>query len=152
MIYKRYTVEVNGQVLQVDLAKINNSLMHTLQDNGISFTEETLDQEREYDYYKDDEKMDKFLKDLIYLLYPELKENISKLNRIFKNLSKEFAKFNNIYLDEWFGLREGYTLVISFDYRDSFIPLYRYRYDEPLLGSVTEETKRLTDYIYKGFL
>lgn len=100
MIYKRYTVEVNGQVLSVELAKINNSLAHALRDNGILFTEEVLEQEREYDYYKDDEKMEKFLESLIYLLYPELKANISKLSRIVKNLGKEFAKFEK-YLCRW---------------------------------------------------
>lgn len=84
MIYKRYTVEVSGQVLSVELAKINNSLAHALQDSGIFFTEEVLEQEREYDYYKDNEKMEKFLESLIYLLYPELKENVSKLSRIVK--------------------------------------------------------------------
>ena len=50
MIYKRYTVEVNGQVLSVELAKINNSLAHALRDNGILFTEEVLEQEREYSF------------------------------------------------------------------------------------------------------
>lgn len=148
MIYKRYTVEVNGQVLSVDLAKINNSLAHALRDNGILFTEEVLEQEREYDYYKDDEKMEKFLESLIYLLYPELKANISKLSRIVKNLGKEFAQFENIYVDGRLSLTEGYSIVISFDYRASFIPLYRFKYDAPLLGSVIEETEKLANQIY----
>lgn len=148
MIYKRYTVEVNGQVLSVELAKINNSLAHALRDNGILFTEEVLEQEREYDYYKDDEKMEKFLESLIYLLYPELKANISKLSRIVKNLGKEFAKFENIYVDGRLSLTEGYSIVISFDYRDSFIPFYSFKYDAPLLGSVIEETEKFANQIY----
>ena len=148
MIYKRYTVEVNEQVLSVELAKINNSLAHALRDNGILFAEEVLNQEREYDYYKDNEKMEKFLESLIYLLYPELKANISKLSCIVKNLGKEFAKFENIYVDGRLSLTEGYSIVISFDYRDSFIPLYSFKYDAPLLGSVEEETKKFTSWIY----
>lgn len=147
MIYKRYTVEVNGQVLSVDLAKINNFLAHALQDNGILFTEEVLEQEREYDYYKDDEKMEKFLESLIYLLYPELKANISKLSRIVKNLGKEFAQFENIYVDGRLSLTEGYSIVISFDYRDSFISFYSFKYDAPLLGSVIEETEKFANQI-----
>lgn len=150
MIYKRYTVEVNGQVLSVELAKINNSLSHALRDNGILFTEEVLEQEREYDYYKDDEKMEKFLESLIYLLYPELKENISKLSRIVKNLSKEFAKIENIYIGERLSLDEGYSILISFDNRDSFIPLYSYKYDAPLLDSVVGETKKFAAQIYSS--
>lgn len=148
MIYKRYTVEVNGQVLSVELAKINNSLAHALRDNGILFTEEVLEQEREYDYYKDDEKMEKFLESLIYLLYPELKANISKLSRIVKNLGKEFAKFENIYVDGRLSLTEGCSIVISFDYRDSFISFYSFKYDAPLLGSVIEETEKFANQIY----
>lgn len=148
MIYKHYTVEVNGQVLSVELAKINNSLARMLQDGGILFTEEVLEQEREYDYYKDNEKMEKFLESLIYLLYPDLKANVSKLRRIVKNLSKEFAKFENIYIDARLSLGEGYTIVISFDYRDSFIPLYSFKYDAPLLGSVSEETEKFVNQIY----
>ena len=148
MIYKRYTVEVNGQVLSVELAKINNSLAHALRDNGILFTEGVLEQEREYDYYKDDEKMEKFLESLIYLLYPELKANISKLSRIVKNLGKEFAKFDNIYIGERLSLVEGYSILISFDNRDSFISLYSYKYDALLLGSVEGETKKFAAQIY----
>lgn len=148
MLYKRYTVEVSGQVLSVELAKINNSLAHTLRDNDILFTEEVLEQEREYDYYKDDETMEKFLESLIHLLYPKLKTNLSKLNRIVKNLSKEFSKFENICIDESLSLAEGYIIVISFDGRDSFIPLYSYRYDAPLLGSVEGETKKFANQIY----
>ncbi len=148
MIYKRYTVEVNGQVLSVELAKINNSLAHALRDNGILFTEEVLEQEREYDYYKDDEKMEKFLESLIYLLYPELKANVSKLSRIVKNLSKEFAKIENIYIGERLSLDEGYSILISFDNRDSFIPLYSYKYDAPLLDSVVGETNKFAAQIY----
>jgi hypothetical protein len=148
MIYKRYTVEVHGQVLSVELAKINNSLSHVLRDNGILFTEEVLEQEREYDYYKDDEKMEKFLESLIYLLYPELKANISKLSRIVKNLSKEFAKIENIYIGERLSLDEGYSILISFDNRDSFIPLYSYKYDAPLLDSVVGETNKFAAQIY----
>jgi hypothetical protein len=148
MIYKRYTVEVNGQVLSVELAKINNSLSHALRDNGILFTEEVLEQEREYDYYKDDEKMEKFLESLIYLLYPELKANISKLSRIVKNLSKEFSKIENIYIGERLSLDEGYSILISFDNRDSFIPLYSYKYDAPLLDSVVGETNKFAAQIY----
>lgn len=148
MIYKRYTVEVSGQVLSVELAKINNSLAHALQDSGIFFTEEVLEQEREYDYYKDNEKMEKFLESLIYLLYPELKANVSKLSRIVKNLSKEFAKFDNIYIGERLSLVEGYSILISFDNRDSFISLYSYKYDAPLLGSVEGETKKFAAQIY----
>ena len=148
MIYKRYTVEVNGQVLSVELAKINNSLSHALRDNGILFPEEVLEQEREYDYYKDDEKMEKFLESLIYLLYPELKANISKLSRIVKNLSKEFAKIENIYIGERLSLDEGYSILISFDNRDSFIPLYSYKYDAPLLDSVVGETNKFAAQIY----
>lgn len=148
MIYKRYTVEIDGQVLSVDLAKINTSLARTLRDTGIFFTEEVLEQERDYDYYKDDEKLEKFLESLIYLSYPELKANVSKLGRIVKNLSKEFSKFDNIYVGERLSLGEGYTIVISFDYRASFIPLYRFKYDAPLLGSVSEETEKFANQIY----
>lgn len=148
MIYKRYTVEVAGQVLTVDLAKINNSLAHTLQDNGIFFTEEVLEQEREYDYYRDDENSEKFLESLIYLLYPDLKTVRSKLDRIVKNLSKEFAKFDNIYIGERLSLGEGYSILISFDNKDSFISLYSYKYDAPLFGSVEGETKKFAAQIY----
>lgn len=148
MIYKRYIVEVNGQVLSVDLAKINNSLAHTLRDNGILFTEEVLNQEREYDYYRDDKNSERFLESLIYLLYPDLKTVRSKLDRIVKNLSKEFAKIENIYIGERLSLDEGYSILISFDSRDSFIPLYSYKYDVPLLGSVEGETKKFAAQIY----
>lgn len=148
MIYKRYTVEVSGQVLSVELAKINNSLARILRDGGISFTEEVLAQEREYDYYKDDEKMERFLESLIYLLYPDLKTVRSKLDRIVKNLSKEFAKFDSIYIGERLSLGEGYSILISFDNRDSFISIYSYKYDAPLLGSVEGETKKFAAQIY----
>ena len=148
MIYKRYTVEVNGQVLSVDLAKINNSLARGLRDNGILFTEEVLDQEREYDYYRDDKNSERFLESLIYLLYPDLKTVRSKLDHIVKNLSKEFAKIENIYIGERLSLDEGYSILISFDNRDSFIPLYSYKYDAPLLDSVVGETNKFAAQIY----
>ena len=148
MIYKRYTVEVNGQVLSVDLAKINNSLARRLRDNGILFTEEVLDQEREYDYYRDDKNSERFLESLIYLLYPDLKTVRSKLDHIVKNLSKEFAKIENIYIGERLSLDEGYSILISFDNRDSFIPLYSYKYDAPLLDSVVGETNKFAAQIY----
>lgn len=148
MIYKRYTVEVNGQVLSVDLAKINNSLARRLRDNGILFTEEVLDQEREYDYYRDDKNSERFLESLICLLYPDLKTVRSKLDHIVKNLSKEFAKIENIYIGERLSLDEGYSILISFDNRDSFITLYSYKYDAPLLDSVVGETNKFAAQIY----
>ena len=148
MIYKRYTVEVNGQVLSVELAKINNSLAHELRDNGILFTEEVLEQEREYDYYRDDKNSERFLESLIYLLYLDLKTVRSKLDHIVKNLSKEFAKIENIYIGERLSLDEGYSILISFDNRDSFIPLYSYKYDAPLLDSVVGETNKFAAQIY----
>lgn len=67
---------------------------------------------------------------------------------MLKNLSKEFAKFDNIYIGERLSLVEGYSILISFDNRDSFISLYSYKYDAPLLGSVEGETKKFAAQIY----
>ena len=113
------------------LSKINNFLAHGLRDKRNLFNGEGPGPEES----------------LSYLLYPELKANISKLSRIVKNLGKEFAKFENIYVDGRLSLTEGYSIVISFDYRDSFIPFYSFKYDAPLLGSVIEETEKFANQI-----
>lgn len=148
MIYKRYTVEINGQILSVDLATINNSVKKELKDNKISFTEIVLENERDYDYFKDTEKSEQFLESLTYLLHPNLKENMTKLNHIVEKLDKEFSKFENIYINHYLNLDDGFIISISFDYRDSFIPLYNFKYDKPLVNSVNEETEKLASYIY----
>lgn len=148
MLYKRYTVEVNGQILSVELAANDWYLREQLKDNNIPYIEEVFEKDKEYNYYGDHEKSEKFIESLVHLTYPELKSNLTKVQRIVKNLRKEFAKYDNIYFDENFSLSEGYSVVVSFDFRDSFVPLYSFKYGAPLLGSIAEETERFVAQIY----
>lgn len=149
MKYIKYNVELNGQIFSVELAENNWLLSHELNSNKIPFTKEVLKEERNYDYYKDSDKFEKFIGDLINVKYPELKDNLNKLNNIIQKLKKEFKDYDNIYINSQKDLNEGFNIFLSFDYGDSYLTFYSFKYDGPLNGTLSEETNKILNKINK---
>ena len=149
MKYIKYNVELNNQLFSIELPEIDWFLTHELKSNKIPFTKENIEEEKESNYYKDEEKRNKFIENLIYAKYPELKDNLNKLNNIIQKLKKEFKDYNNIYISGDKSLDEGFNILISFDNRDSYLTFYSFKYDGPLNGTLSEETNKILNKINK---
>lgn len=149
MKYIKYNVELNNQLFSIELPEIDWFLAHELKSNKIPFTKENIEEEKESNYYKDEEKRNKFIENLIYAKYPELKDNLNKLNNIIQKLKKEFKDYNNIYISGDKSLDEGFNILISFDNRDSYLTFYSFKYDGPLNGTLSEETNKILNKINK---
>ena len=149
MKYIKYNVELNNQLFSIELPEIDWFLAHELKSNKIPFTKENIEEEKESNYYKDEEKRNKFIENLIYAKYPELKDNLNKLNNIIQKLKKEFKDYNNIYISGDKSLDEGFNILISFDNRDSYLTFYSFKYDGPLNGTLSEETNKILNKIKK---
>lgn len=149
MKYIKYNVELNDQIFSIELPEIDWFLGHKLKSNKIPFTKENIEEEKESNYYKDEEKRNKFIENLIYAKYPELKDNLNKLNNIIQKLKKEFKDYDNIYISGDKVLDEGFNILISFDYGDSYLTFYSFKYDGPLNGTLSEETNKILNKINK---
>lgn len=149
MKYIKYTVELNNQLFSIELPEIDWFLGYKLKSNKIPFTKENIEEEKESNYYKDEEKRNKFIENLIYVKYPELKDNLNKINNIIQKLKKEFKDYDNIYISGDKSLDEGFNILISFDNRDSYLTFYSFKYDGPLNGAIGEETNKILNKINK---